>query len=274
MNKLSLKEQLFFSTTRIEAYSDNGSVGYGTGFFYNLLKENGDIIPLLITNYHVISGMTNFTFYFTKKDDKEMPVFDHHIQVSTIPLNSWKRHPDAAIDLCALPILPIIKKLYSEGLKPYYRTMENKYIPSQEQWNAMDAIEKVLMIGYPDAIWDKRNNMPIARQGITASVPYLNFNGKDIFLIDAAVYNGSSGSPVYLLEDGVSCDKNGNVKLGGTRFFFLGVVCQTFLHEVNGELKLIPVPISKTNVVPTTKIPNNLGVVIKSSKILDFDKIF
>ena len=40
--------------------------------------------------------------------------------------------------------------------------------------------------------------MPILRRGTTATPIALNFEGRPEFLIDAAVYPGSSGSPVFV----------------------------------------------------------------------------
>lgn len=54
------------------------------------------------------------------------------------------------------------------------------------QLGELSAIEDIIMIGYPDGIWDSINNQPIIRRGITATQPKNNFNGKQEFLIDAA----------------------------------------------------------------------------------------
>ena len=51
-------------------------------------------------------------------------------------------------------------------------------IPAQADLESLDAIEEIVMIGYPNGLWDSVNNMPIARRGITATPVYLNYEGK------------------------------------------------------------------------------------------------
>ena len=41
-----------------------------------------------------------------------------------------------------------------------------------------DAVEDIMMIGYPNALWDSEHNMPIIRKGITATPVWLDHNGK------------------------------------------------------------------------------------------------
>ena len=74
-------------------------------------------------------------------------------------------------------------------------------IPSKEEIvNTISRIEDITVVGYPDGIWDSYNNMPIVRKGITATSLQLDFNNEPKFLIDAAIYGGSSGSPVYIFN--------------------------------------------------------------------------
>lgn len=56
MAELSIYEQLSFCTSRIETEDANGNSYSGTGFFFNL-NVNNKIVPLLITNKHVVKGM-------------------------------------------------------------------------------------------------------------------------------------------------------------------------------------------------------------------------
>jgi len=70
------------------------------------------------------------------------------------------------------------------------------------QLGELSAIEDIIMIGYPDGIWDSINNQPIIRRGITATQPKNNFNGKQEFLIDAACFPGYDyfGQGAMLIE--------------------------------------------------------------------------
>ena len=60
----------------------------------------------------------------------------------------------------------------------------------------------VLFIGFPNDRYDFVNNLPLIRKGTLASMPNLDFNGRGEIVIDAQVFRGSSGSPVFIDWDG------------------------------------------------------------------------
>lgn len=127
------------------------------------------------------------------------------------------------------------------------------------------------MIGYPNGIWDAKNNLPIIRKGVTATHPAINFNGKSEFLTDIASFPGSSGSPVFLLNVGGYMDSQGNVFMGTSRVKLLGVHYAGALHTATGDIKIVYSPTSNTP-IPVTQIPNNIGVAISSKEILVLEK--
>jgi hypothetical protein len=131
-------------------------------------------------------------------------------------------------------------------------------------------MEDITMIGYPNGIWDSVNNLPVIRRGTTATPPYVDWNGKSEFLTDIASFPGSSGSPVFLCNIGSFTDRTGGVHLGQTRLHLLGVHYAGALHTATGEIQIVTAP---TNVqpVPVLQMPNNIGVVVSSRHILDFD---
>jgi hypothetical protein len=92
----------------------------------------------------------------------------------------------------------------------------------------LDAVEEVLFIGYPCGIWDARNLLPIVRRGITATPIYIDFSGRKQFLIDASVFPGSSGSPVFIYNAGIYWDKKSGSTVVGHRLFFLGILSEVF----------------------------------------------
>ena len=71
---------------------------------------------------------------------------------------------------------------------------------------------------------DARNNYPIFRKGYTAAHPAVDFNEDGIGLVDMACFPGSSGSPIYILNEGSYRDKHGNSYLGSSRVMLLGVL--------------------------------------------------
>ena len=129
-----------------------------------------------------------------------------------------------------------------------------------------------LAISYPNGIRDEKNNMPIVRRGITATNPKYDYNGLPIFVIDCACFPGSSGSPVLIFDQGGYLDAKGNLNLGSGRVILLGVLFAGPQHVAEGEIQTIEVPLAQIP-ISLSKIPNNLGFVVKAHKIADFRKL-
>jgi hypothetical protein len=132
-------------------------------------------------------------------------------------------------------------------------------------------MEEIIMIGYPNGIWDAKHNLPVIRRGITATHPKLPYNGKPEFLIDAACFPGSSGSPVFLANLGSFVGAHGDL-CPGNRIALLGTLYAGPQHTATGEVVVVDVP-TDTRAVAISSIPNNLGLVIHASKLLDFEAI-
>ncbi len=270
--KLSLTEQLAFSTVRIEVVHNNGNIGVGTGFFYKFELEENINVPVLITNKHVIQDSKKGTFLLTKSDNDGTPLLTEHIPIRVENFeNKWIKHPKPDVDLALLPIAPIFHGLKIKGTKIFYKTFDKSVIPTEDQLKGLTAVEDILMVGYPIGLWDKVNNYPIFRQGITATHPSNDYNGKAEFMIDSACFPGSSGSPVVLYNVGNYVNKGGGTVIG-SRFYFLGVLYGGPQYTATGEIKIINVPTIQEK-ISATLIPINLGVVIKSKRILDFKEL-
>ena len=116
MCTLSILEQLCFTTTRIETENSVGEKFSGTGFFYKLVI-NEKIIPLLVTNKHVVKNMKKGLFRFTKSDLNGNPDYHNHITISyDIDFEGmWYFHPDINVDLCVLPINYLLEEASRKG---------------------------------------------------------------------------------------------------------------------------------------------------------------
>lgn len=261
--ELSLSEKICYSTLRIEARLANGSTSTGTGFLFNFQIDESLFIPTLVTNKHVIDG-SNTTTIVVSCINVSGQWANERVVIET-PL--WLLHPDSDTDLCLLPMQPVYNLLMEKGKRAYVAPLDETLIPSQSQIEELTAIEDIIMVGYPDGIWDQYNNQPIIRKGITATHPMNDFNGKQEFLIDAACFPGSSGSPVLILNEGGYKDKRGNLNWGSSRVFFLGVMYAGPQHTAEGGIVFASIPRTFTS------IPNNLGLVIKSCRLLSFKPV-
>jgi len=270
-NNLSLTEQLAYSTIRIEV-SNGKESGVGTGFFFRFLEKDTLNVPAIVTNKHVVRGMTKGAFIFSSVNKDGTPNNKKHIPVVLDNFEKlWIMDPNPNVDLAIMPIQPLLEEATKKGLKPFFISLDKSLIPSDDQLKQLSAVEDILMVGYPIGLWDEVNNYPLYRKGITASYVAIDYNGKSEFLIDAASFPGSSGSPVFLANIGNYVDKKGNTNIS-TRFYLLGILYAGPQYTTQGEIVVVDVPTKKDTLV-VSSIPTNLGYVIKSKRLLDFDPI-
>lgn len=271
---MSPADQLSFSTVRIACKTKSGENATGTGFFFMFPLSDNTNIPVIITNRHVVKNTTDGIFQLTEVHNDSTPNVG---TFTTVHLDNfegrWVSHPDQTVDLCAMPIAPLLRAAKDQGRVFFYRSLSKDIIATSETMLKLSALEEIVMIGYPVGIWDSSNNMPIFRKGITATRPELDYEGRKEFMIDAACFPGSSGSPVLLFNIGGYTTKTGNVMLGSTRIKLLGVLYAGPQLTVEGNIQVVPVP-TKTIPISVSQIPTNLGLVIKAERILDFEDIF
>lgn len=264
---LSPSEQLAHATVRIETSHNDGSIGTGTGFFFNFAgKEPGLRIPTIVTNKHVVADAPIGKVHLTFKDEHGEQAVGKHLALQIENFSpAWVGHPDPSVDLCVLPINPMLAHLDSQGQRFFFVPLDETLIPTHEELADLMALEDILMIGYPNGIWDSTNNMPILRRGVTATHPRLDYEGRKEFVIDAACFPGSSGSPVFLFNQGTWSTRQG-ANIGGTRIKLLGLLYAGPQHTASGEVRIVNVPTQQRAVAFST-IPNNLGFVIKSERL-------
>lgn len=271
---LSISEQLTYSTVRIECDLANGRSTSGTGFFFNFLenKETGSYVPVIITNKHVIKGAVKGKLILTKSTPSGEPLDTDHLALEFDKFEAnWKLHPEDEVDLCAMPIAAVLERIKKEGERAFFMPFTFDNLITQKQENELHALEEVIMIGYPNGIWDSLNNMPLFRRGSTATNPLYDYNGKKEFLVDIAAFPGSSGSPVVIFNSNGYTDKNGNVFMGVTRLLLLGVLYGGPQTTVTGDIVMSP-NLHKPYTI--LNIPINLGAVIKAEKIRELEQLF
>ena len=265
-------EQLTYSSVRIECILSNGQVATGTGFHMILARRGDTHIPVIVTNKHVIANATTGRFHLTVAKADGSPDLGKHISYEVNDFESkCIKHPDPNIDLAAFPITPLLHKAAQDGITLFYKSLVTDLIPSAEERNGLSPMEDIIMIGYPNGIWDSVHNMPVIRKGITATHPSINWNGKREFLTDIASFPGSSGSPVLLANIGSYTDNVGNVNIGATRIKLLGIHYAGALHNASGSIEIVTTPTANTP-IPITQIPNNIGVAINSEEIFTLEK--
>ncbi len=268
---MTISEMLTYSTVLIKCKYANGQIGSGTGFIINLCNdfENHICVPCLVTNNHVVRDSIEIIFEFCKSDENGNPIDTEAFALNYSGLgNNWISHPDSSVDLCFLPLGPALNELSKRKIKIFYIPLETNMIPSENQLEELCAIEDVVMIGYPIGLSDEYNHKPIVRKGITSTHPKKNYQGKNQMLLDIASFPGSSGSPIFLINEG-SYHTSSGINIGN-RLYFMGILFAGPLYSAEGDLVLANIPNMPK---PLVDIPTNLGIAIKSSEILQFEKM-
>ncbi len=265
MKPVSVSEKIMFNTVRL--VSNDGSSG--TGYFYNF-KIDDFTVPVIITNKHVVNYKQNTTMTFClhlKTGDNES---NESFQITLT--TDWYFHSNK--DLCFCFVNPVFEYVKSQtGKDVFFLAIDESMLPTQKTLEDLSALEELIMVGYPIGLWDQKNNLPIFRKGYTASHPAIDFNETGIGLVDMACFPGSSGSPIYILNEGGYKDKMGNLKWGASRVIFLGTLFSGPVYDATGKLVVTNIPTLKRVVESHTGVMVNLGYYIKSSEILEFKSI-
>lgn len=270
---MGITDQLLHSTVRIDCLDAKGQPSSGTGFFYNLTTEGNAIFPVIVTNKHVVSGAAQGFFHLTMTDDKGEPIYGQHERIQLLDFaTGWIEHPDPQVDLAIWMFGPLLNQLHAMGKRPFFTQVAEEIIPDAAQLTDLNAVEDILMIGYPNGLWDAKNNLPIVRRGITATPAFRDYNGKAEFMIDAACFPGSSGSPVFIVNQGFIYQRNGSIAMGGSRVLFLGVLYAGPQTTATGEIVVQTVPTS-VQPIPVVNTMMNLGFCIRSSRVAEFKEI-
>lgn len=263
----TISEQLLFSTVRLQT-----DQGVGTGFIFLFQSKDKQPIPVIVTNKHVIDH-----------NDKQKVRFFLHIKENELPTDfyqefeysaDWVFHSDNSIDLCCMPLAPLLHSIKDKLSKEiFFIPVTEDIIWSNEKLDELQAVEDVLMFGYPIGLYDKDNNFPLIRKGITASHPAINYNNESMGVIDIACFPGSSGSPVFILNDNGYTDKKGNVFIGRKRIILLGILYAGPTLNVEGNIEIQEIP-TQQKVISNTKVMINLGYYIKANELLVLKKQF
>jgi hypothetical protein len=230
-------------------------------------EADGVAFPCIVTNKHVVAGAIRGVFHLTLKNDDGTPELGKHEAVTVNELSRYCiHHPTSTIDLVAFPIGQILNSANKDGRAYYFVPLGRGVLASNDLLESLPPMEEIVMIGYPNGLWDQLHNLPIIRKGITATHPKLKLNGKPEFLIDAACFPGSSGSPVFLANIGSYVSPSGSL-CTGSRVALLGTLYAGPQHTTNGEIVVVEVP-TDTKSIAVGSIPNNLGYVIQASELL------
>ena len=244
MAQPTFEHQIAYVTAKIDIEPPNSSRTLGTGFFYSA-SLNGDTdrsIILLISNKHVFGnpeGRLIVSLNRAKEDNT--PDFGNIMTFDQIGFkDAYFSHPNPEIDLACINVSGIAR------MGVFYMHLNDTLLkPIDHEKVALGS--DVIFVGYPENRYDVVNNLPLIRKGSIASMPNVDFNGKGQIVIDAQIFPGSSGSPVFVDWDG--------------KYSLLGVVSQTMIRH--SQLQTLPANVPQVGVEQML----GLGIVIKQKHV-------
>jgi hypothetical protein len=275
MQTNTLKQQLFIATVRvlITSHRERTEVvtqdEFGTAFVVQVPIRD-DIAHFLVTARHVVEHSIGGSLFFLQYDPSSKPLrltpYEFHRESNFQDL--WFFNENASVDVACAPLDPYgpifdelkQKKVQLHGL-PVGTGMALTRANLDNNWSAireLDALEEVIFVGYPTGHFDRHSGLPIVRRGFSASWLQIPFEGMPMFLVDAAVWPGSSGSPVFCLHEKLVLRKDAETASDsiGTfkteeQLFFLGMLTD-----------ILPSKLDRTTNI-------NLGAVFNADAVFD-----
>ena len=248
---MTIDGKIMGMTTIINSVSSQyGYTSQGTGFFYSeiAMEATGPVNEKgqgwhevkgiwLITNRHVAFPVIKNTdgsvietipdsLTFNLREEKGGKIEWLPIILSKDELlKRTKLHSIKNVDIVAIDIDDLHKRVLTErsGRKIIGSLgVTSSDLPSLSQ-PIIEATTDVVICSYPYGFYDTFNKFPIIKSGIIASAWGENFNGSPHFLVDAKLFEGSSGGLVISKPINIAMINGKLMHSEEKQFVFLGV---------------------------------------------------
>lgn len=262
-------EQVMYSTVLILSTLRNGTQSTATGFIYTYIFEDKQV-PVIVTNKHVAnSTVKTLHLKFHTGDYNSRTIYNEKYNIN---YDNPYIIEHSELDLSIIPIAPILTKAQEDKKSIFYIGLKKENVIQKEALEDLTAFEDLLMVGYPRGLYDQYNYLPLFRTGKTASHPYFDFNSLGVGLSDISVYEGSSGSPIFIYNLGTYYSKKSKRTNIGGRIILLGINSSVYTAKTKGILEIVKSSIETIQPIYDEKL--GLGVYIKAYHLNDFeDKI-
>ena len=247
---MAFEHYIGYITAKIDIESPNVANSMGTGFFHRTSLNDGTdrSITLLISNRHVFKDPKDrLIVSLNRKKEGDTRAFGNTPafgKIITLDQAGFERdyfaHPDRGVDLACVNFSKIT---HTDAF--FHYLFDDFLTPINYEQVAPGS--DVIFVGYPENRYDVVNNLPLIRRGSIASMPNVDFNGKGQIVIDAQIFPGSSGSPVFVDW--------------GNKYSLLGVVSQTMIRH--SQLQTLPANIPPVGVEQIL----GLGIVVKQEYV-------
>jgi hypothetical protein len=225
-----IKDGLWKTTVKIESIFTNtvsitnagipitaNVTGTGTGFLVSReIERNGRkaIIHYLVTNKHMLGGwelgvgefinscqLISVHFYHSNIHSLNIQLLDTN--GSLLMPERFLVHPNPQVDVAIVPLV-FTEQIPIEFDNIYF---DVSYLVRFNDKTFLNLGGQIFCLGYPQGLTSLKNNYPMVKSGVLASLPgeefsfpinaAKSFTGK-IYFIDSVIVPGNSGGPVML----------------------------------------------------------------------------
>ena len=180
----------------IEDDSDTEIHWIGTGFIYGVdANDSGsDVYPFLVTNRHILENDGTIVVKMNRTDD--LPANEYAFDIESVQ-HSITTHPDSDVDVAVMPVDADVWHRDQAATFPITNDLSLSVARAAEI--GVSEGDGVFAIGFPLALVGYEDQIfPIVKQGCIARIQdWLSGRARRI-LIDANIFPGNSGGPVFL----------------------------------------------------------------------------
>lgn len=215
---------IVLAVSKVEQVRQTSVIGSGSGFFYSGAER-----LFLVTNKHVVKDepkgvvpdKLRLILHTNRADTRQNAPYDVPLYgPGSQPL--WKTHSRYPVaDIALIELDKAVRTSFAIETFSVSSFLPGNFV--------LNPGEDVFITGYPLGFYDAVFNLPIFRNALIASTYGIPFRGNPLFLTDANLHPGMSGSPVVTKPKNTWQDAQGNVNMvAGTPYFLLGIHSGTY----------------------------------------------
>jgi len=195
---IDLPVDLFYATVRISQQLPDGKFGQGTGFLINAPSPDGAPRIVMVTADHVFtSKMTGDEVKIGLRIQDAAGRWRYAPQSVRIRNGNaalWTKHPARDVAAIAVQVPPEV----ASAAIPLAWVADADTLDRY----GMRAGDALMTIGFPLGLSSTPEGFPILRTGVLASYPVSPLAAYPTFLMDAPIFSGNSGGPVFVAKAG------------------------------------------------------------------------
>lgn len=170
-------------------------------------------------------------------------------------------HSNHEVDVAMIRVDDLLKeRLQTSNTYPAWSFVTEEHLPGNNNIS-VEVADDVVVIGYPKGFYDQTNVFPIVKSGIIATRWGMHFDGLPMFLIDAKLFPGSSGSLVITKPIDLVVADGKPMYAKEKQFAFLGVYSGEPFREYS------PIDLPDMTIIP--KDTYDVGIVWYGQLVVD-----